>query len=267
MHTASGCTKTGTSLTLRPLDRSNVPHAPPRRGTRRGAGEPNREEEEIWLGVVRFAGTDTRSVYYLPLAMLALATSVARPNLVSLGTCFGKFSKTGKFKLGITCLDWLAKYAKYKVRDGPFVMWDMLAIEEAWNQEGEMDTDSAVTGRWGGQAVEGWDPARGCECLDGPDGRAVRGGHLFASVPTRGRIPSGPEDLLLQDSGSGDGTTWEGLKPSQSGFRSDICRPSDEPGRTGALRRFTQGESTAVAAQHHTVPATRSPANHCSTAP
>lgn len=55
-------------------------------------------------------------VYYLPLAMLALATSVARPNLVSLGTCFGKFSKTGKFKLGITCLDWLAKYAKYKVR-------------------------------------------------------------------------------------------------------------------------------------------------------
>jgi hypothetical protein len=47
--------------------------------------------------------------------MLHLATSVARPNLVSLGTCFGKFSKTGKFKLGITSLDWLAKYAKYKV--------------------------------------------------------------------------------------------------------------------------------------------------------
>lgn len=54
-------------------------------------------------------------VYYLPLSMLHLATSVARPNLVSLGTCFGKFSKTGKFKLGITSLDWLAKYAKYKV--------------------------------------------------------------------------------------------------------------------------------------------------------
>lgn len=47
--------------------------------------------------------------------MLHLATSVARPNLVSLGTCFGKFSKTGKFKLGITALDYLAKYAKYKV--------------------------------------------------------------------------------------------------------------------------------------------------------
>lgn len=56
------------------------------------------------------------SVYYLPLPMLHLATSVARPNLISLGTCMGKFSKSGKFKLGVTALDWLAKYAKYKVR-------------------------------------------------------------------------------------------------------------------------------------------------------
>ncbi len=55
-------------------------------------------------------------MYYLPLPMLHLATSIARPNLISLGTCFGKFSKTGKFKLGITSLDWLARYAKYKVR-------------------------------------------------------------------------------------------------------------------------------------------------------
>lgn len=47
--------------------------------------------------------------------MLAQATSIARPNLISLGTCMGKFSKSGKFKLGVTCLDWLAKYAKYKV--------------------------------------------------------------------------------------------------------------------------------------------------------
>ncbi|WVQ76547.1 hypothetical protein IAR50_006217 [Cryptococcus sp. DSM 104548] len=54
-------------------------------------------------------------VYYLPLPMLHFATSVARPNLVSLGTCFGKFSKTGKFKLGVASLDYLAKYAKYKV--------------------------------------------------------------------------------------------------------------------------------------------------------
>ena len=44
-----------------------------------------------------------------------LATSISRPNLISMGTCFGRFSKSGKFKLTITCLDWLAKYAKYKV--------------------------------------------------------------------------------------------------------------------------------------------------------
>ena len=49
--------------------------------------------------------------------MLHLAVSIARPNLVSLGTCFGKFSKSGKFKLGVTSLDWLAKYAKYKVSE------------------------------------------------------------------------------------------------------------------------------------------------------
>jgi ribosome biogenesis protein Nip4 len=46
---------------------------------------------------------------------MRLAISVARPNLVSLGTCFGKFSKSGKFKLHITALDYLAQYAKYKV--------------------------------------------------------------------------------------------------------------------------------------------------------
>ncbi|PPQ63013.1 hypothetical protein CVT24_006119 [Panaeolus cyanescens] len=46
---------------------------------------------------------------------MRLGISVARPNLVSLGTCFGKFSKSGKFKLHITALDYLAQYAKYKV--------------------------------------------------------------------------------------------------------------------------------------------------------
>jgi ribosome biogenesis protein Nip4 len=46
---------------------------------------------------------------------MRLAISVARPNLVSLGTCFGKFSKSGKFKLHITALDHLAQYAKHKV--------------------------------------------------------------------------------------------------------------------------------------------------------
>jgi len=43
------------------------------------------------------------------------ATSIARPNLSYLGTCLGKFSKTRKFRLHVTALEWLAKYAKHKV--------------------------------------------------------------------------------------------------------------------------------------------------------
>jgi 60S ribosome subunit biogenesis protein NIP7 len=58
-------------------------------------------------------------VYYLSESAMRMAISVARPNLVSLGTCFGKFSKSGKFKLHITALDYLAQYAKYKVCSVP----------------------------------------------------------------------------------------------------------------------------------------------------
>ena len=55
-------------------------------------------------------------VYYVSESSMRLGVSVARPNLISIGTCFGKFSKSGKFKLHITALDVLAQYAKYKVR-------------------------------------------------------------------------------------------------------------------------------------------------------
>lgn len=47
---------------------------------------------------------------------MRLGISVARTNLLSLGTCFGRFNKSGKFKLHITALDYLAQYAKYKAR-------------------------------------------------------------------------------------------------------------------------------------------------------
>ncbi|XP_039186908.1 60S ribosome subunit biogenesis protein NIP7 homolog isoform X1 [Crotalus tigris] len=47
--------------------------------------------------------------------LLKLATNIPRDSLVSLGTCFGKFTKTQKFRLHITALDYLAPYAKYKV--------------------------------------------------------------------------------------------------------------------------------------------------------
>ena len=39
---------------------------------------------------------------------------MARENLLSLGTCFGKFTKTKKFRLHVTALDYLAPYAHHK---------------------------------------------------------------------------------------------------------------------------------------------------------
>ncbi|XP_017528889.2 60S ribosome subunit biogenesis protein NIP7 homolog isoform X1 [Manis javanica] len=54
-------------------------------------------------------------VYYVSEKILKLAANVSGDKLVSLGTCFGKFTKTHKFRLHITALDYLAPYAKYKV--------------------------------------------------------------------------------------------------------------------------------------------------------
>ncbi|TKA29735.1 60S ribosome subunit biogenesis protein nip7 [Salinomyces thailandicus] len=54
-------------------------------------------------------------VYYVRTALANLATSIARDSLLSLGTCLGKFTKTGKFRLHITALDILAPHARYKV--------------------------------------------------------------------------------------------------------------------------------------------------------
>lgn len=54
-------------------------------------------------------------VFYVRLSMANLATSVARSNLLTLGTCLGKFTKTGKFRLHITALDVLAQHARFKL--------------------------------------------------------------------------------------------------------------------------------------------------------
>lgn len=54
-------------------------------------------------------------VYYVRLSLANLATSIARDQLLSLGTCLGKFTKTGKFRLHITALDVIAPHARYKV--------------------------------------------------------------------------------------------------------------------------------------------------------
>lgn len=54
-------------------------------------------------------------VYYVRLSLANLATSVSRDCLLSLGTCIGKFTKTGKFRLHITCLDVIAPHARHKL--------------------------------------------------------------------------------------------------------------------------------------------------------
>ncbi|KAK3940542.1 hypothetical protein QBC46DRAFT_385290 [Diplogelasinospora grovesii] len=54
-------------------------------------------------------------VYYVRLSVANLATSIARDNLLSLGICLGKMTKTGKFRLHITALPILADNARYKI--------------------------------------------------------------------------------------------------------------------------------------------------------
>ncbi|KAK7826836.1 hypothetical protein U0070_026432 [Myodes glareolus] len=58
-------------------------------------------------------------VYYVSEMILKLAANISGEKLVSLGTCFGKFTKTHKFRLHVTALDYLAPYAKYKVQIKP----------------------------------------------------------------------------------------------------------------------------------------------------
>ena len=51
-------------------------------------------------------------VYYVSEKILQFSSSVTPEKLVSVGTCFGKFTKTGKFRLHITALNYLAPYAQ-----------------------------------------------------------------------------------------------------------------------------------------------------------
>ncbi|KAK7093768.1 60S ribosome subunit biogenesis protein NIP7 homolog [Littorina saxatilis] len=55
-------------------------------------------------------------VYYISEELMKKAGNIAGENLLSFGTCFGKFTrKDRKFMLHVTALDYLAPYAKYKV--------------------------------------------------------------------------------------------------------------------------------------------------------
>eukprot|EP00245_Coleochaete_scutata_P006152 TRINITY_DN20336_c0_g1_i1.p1 TRINITY_DN20336_c0_g1~~TRINITY_DN20336_c0_g1_i1.p1 ORF type:complete len:183 (+),score=26.20 TRINITY_DN20336_c0_g1_i1:123-671(+) len=54
-------------------------------------------------------------IFYVSEALVRRATNVSREKLASFGTCLGKFTKSGKFRLTVTCLDLLAAHAKYKI--------------------------------------------------------------------------------------------------------------------------------------------------------
>ena len=54
-------------------------------------------------------------VYYVRESLANLATSIKRDAILSLGTCLGKFTKTGKFRLHITALSVIGPHARFKV--------------------------------------------------------------------------------------------------------------------------------------------------------
>jgi hypothetical protein len=54
-------------------------------------------------------------VFYLSEAQMKLASNIGRENLLSIGTCFGKFTKNDKFRLHVSCLDYISQYAKVSV--------------------------------------------------------------------------------------------------------------------------------------------------------
>ena len=54
-------------------------------------------------------------VYYISERMMLLASNFDRKKIMSMGTKFGKFTHSGKFHLHVTCLDYVAQFALYKV--------------------------------------------------------------------------------------------------------------------------------------------------------
>ncbi|KAA6376986.1 MAG: putative 60S ribosome subunit biogenesis protein NIP7 [Streblomastix strix] len=65
-------------------------------------------------------------VYYVNQRLLGVASSLGRERLISMGCCFGKFSKTRKFRLQITALDYLSQYAQNKIWIKPTVEQSLL---------------------------------------------------------------------------------------------------------------------------------------------
>ncbi|PKU63387.1 60S ribosome subunit biogenesis protein NIP7 homolog [Dendrobium catenatum] len=54
-------------------------------------------------------------VYYASESIIRRATNISRDRLVSIGTCIGKYTNSGVFRLTIQSLDLLAAHARHKV--------------------------------------------------------------------------------------------------------------------------------------------------------
>ncbi|XP_023022368.1 60S ribosome subunit biogenesis protein NIP7 homolog [Leptinotarsa decemlineata] len=54
-------------------------------------------------------------VYYVSEKLLKLANTIPPDHIESVGTCFGKFTKSNKFRLHVTALNYLAPYAQSKI--------------------------------------------------------------------------------------------------------------------------------------------------------
>lgn len=65
--------------------------------------------------------------YYISETQMKAANNIARENLLHVGTCIGKFTKSGKFRMHITALEYLSQYAKVRTKFWKniflYVMW------------------------------------------------------------------------------------------------------------------------------------------------
>uniref|UniRef100_A0A0N5ASK3 60S ribosome subunit biogenesis protein NIP7 homolog n=1 Tax=Syphacia muris TaxID=451379 RepID=A0A0N5ASK3_9BILA len=90
------------------------------------------ETEAVFEKLAKFVGEDVKllidrddgkycfrlhkdRVYYCTEELMKQAACIGREPLLSFGTCLGKFTKTKKFYLHITALDYIAPYAKRRV--------------------------------------------------------------------------------------------------------------------------------------------------------
>ena len=74
----------------------------------------NRSDERYCFRMVK------DRVYYVSETVMKAAASVSRDSILSVGTCFGKFAKSGKFRLHITALEYLSQFSM--VRNQRYLM-------------------------------------------------------------------------------------------------------------------------------------------------